>query len=253
MRGLYNAAGSMLVNQVRLENISNNLANINTPGYKRNEIVVRTFPEVLLYRTEKISDKGKATATPVGRAAENVAVEETYLVNTPGAVLPTGRPLDLALQGPGFFVVEAPQGVRYTRDGHFQISAEGNLVNSQGFLIRGEFGPIALAGEKPEVDSSGNIYEEGEWIGRFQIVDFAPEYLLVKDEYNLLQASGDATPQAAEETEVLQGYLEESNADLARQMTDLIKVRRSYEAAQKIFQAYDRLLSRSANELGTLG
>ena len=127
MRGLYNAAGSMLVNQVRLENISNNLANINTPGYKRSEVVARAFPEILLYRMERMDRKGRAALVPVGLAAENVAIEETYLVNTPGAVLATERNLDLALKGPGFFALDTPQGVRYTRDGHFQISAEGYL------------------------------------------------------------------------------------------------------------------------------
>ena len=110
MRGLYNAAGSMLVNQVRLENISNNLSNLNTPGFKRSEVVLRTFPEVLLYRTEK-AGRGKAIPSgPIGIAAENIAVEETVLIHLPGALRRTERPLDIALQEPGFFVVQTPQG-----------------------------------------------------------------------------------------------------------------------------------------------
>jgi flagellar basal-body rod protein FlgG len=253
MRGLYNAAGSMLVNQVRLENISNNLANISTPGYKRSEVVARAFPEILLYRTERTGERGGALAAPVGLAAENIAIEETYLVNTPGAVLATGRQLDLALQGPGFFVLETPGGIRYSRDGHFQISAEGLLVNSLGYPVLGESGRIALPNEQPAVDGSGNIYVQGERVDRLQVLTFVPENSLWKDEYNLLQALAEAVPQRVEEPTVLQGYLEESNADLARQMTDLVKVRRSYEAAQKIVQTYDRLLARAANELGSLG
>jgi flagellar basal-body rod protein FlgG len=253
MRGLYNAAGSMLVNQVRLENISNNLANINTPGYKRSEVVAVTFPEILLYRTEKMAGSRKAVASPVGLAAENIAVEETYLVNISGSLSTTGRELDLALQGPGFFAVETPQGMRYTRDGHLQVNADGILVNFQGFPVLGDSGRITLRGEHPVIDGSGNIYEEGVWVDRLQILGFVPENSLWKDEYNLLQAAEGAIPLRSEDTEVLQGCLEESNVDLMRQMTDLVKARRSYEAAQKIFQTYDRLLSRTANELGSLG
>lgn len=252
MRGLYNAAGSMLVNQVRLENISTNLANINTPGYKRSEVVARTFPEVLLYRTEKSGITGSTTVAFVGLAAENIAVEELHLVDLSGSLLETGRPLDLALQGPGFLAVETPEGIRYTRDGHLQISAEGILVNFQGYPVLGEAGRITLRSEKPVVDSTGNIYEDGEAVDRLQVFTFFPENSLWKDEYNLLQAADNAIAQRAEETSVLQGYLEESNADLIRQMTDLVKARRSYEAAQKIMQTYDRLLSRAANELGSL-
>jgi flagellar basal-body rod protein FlgG len=243
----------MLVNQVRLENISNNLANINTPGYKRSEVVARAFPEILLYRTERVNGRGRTLASPVGLAAENIAVEETFVVNISGALFSTGRHLDLALQGPGFFVVETPQGLSYTRDGHFQISAEGILVNSLGYPVLGESGPITLKTGQPVVDSAGNIYEESELVDRLQLLAFVPENSLWKDEYNLFQVVEGAIPQRAGEAEVLQGYLEESNADLTRQMTDLVKARRSYEAAQKIFQTYDRLLSRAANELGSLG
>ena len=252
MRGLYNAAGSMLVNQVRLENISNNLANINTPGYKRTEVVTSAFPEVLLCRMERLGKSGRATLSPVGLAAENIAIEETFLVETPGAVLATGRDLDLALQGPGYFAVDTPRGVRYTRDGHLQIDAGGTLVTSSGHPVLGESGPITLLSGKLEIDAEGNIFEEGELIDRLQVFIFTPENALSKDDQGLFQALEAATPLETEETGVLQGCLEESNADITRQMTDLVKVRRSYEAAQKIFQTYDRLLSRSANELGKL-
>lgn len=252
MRGLYNAAGSMLVNQVRLESISNNLANINTPGYKRSEVAARAFPEILLYRLEKSTVSGRMSASPIGLAAENIAVEELHLINLSGSLRETGRPLDLALQGPGFFAVETPGGIRYTRDGHLHLSAEGILVNFQGYPVLGEGGRITLRSENLAVDRSGNIFEEGERVDRLQILTFNPADSLWKDEYNLLQAGDGAAALPAEETSVWQGYLEESNADLMRQMTNLLKARRSYEAAQKIMQTYDHLLSRAANELGAL-
>ena len=81
MRGLYNASGSMLVNQVRLENISNNLSNLNTPGFKRSETLVRSFPDVLLYCIEK-NQEGGGAFSPVGRLAQNVAIEETPFIQS---------------------------------------------------------------------------------------------------------------------------------------------------------------------------
>ncbi len=253
MRGLYNAAGSMLVNQARLENISNNLANLNTNGYKRSEVINRSFPEIYLYRLEKTAPHtNTALYGPVGVAAENVAVEETVVIHLPGALRETGRELDLALQEPGFFMVQTPEGMRYTRDGHFHLSGDGTLVNPRGFPVWGEDGPVTLQTDRPVIDRRGNIYEDGELAGRLQVVDLAPEELIWKEGYNLYEAVGDAQPVAIQQLSVFQGYLEEANTDLGRQMTDMIKVRRSYEAAQKVSQVYDRLLSRAANELAQL-
>ncbi len=253
MRGLYNAAGSMLVSQARLENISNNLANLNTPGYKRYEVMLRTFPEVLLYRTEKAGAAGGIPRGPMGIAAENIAVEETVCIHLPGAPRLTERPLDIALQEPGFFVVDTPTGPAYTRDGHLQLSADGTLINSQGFPIMGEEGPITLGMENPEIGRSGHIFQEGRPVDRIRVVTFDSYERLQKDGYNLFRAGEGMVPRAVNAETVFQGYLEESNADLSRQMTDLVKVRRCYEAAQKISQVYDRLLSRAANDLGSLG
>ena len=247
----YNASGSMLVNQVRLENISNNISNLNTPGFKRSETLVRAFPDTLLYCIE--SNQGdKKPSLPVGRLAQNVALDETFFLHSDGGLNLTERKLDFALQGPGFFALETPRGVRYTRDGHFGVNGEGVLVNSQGYPVLCETGTVVLQSDRPEVDRQGNIYENGERIGRLRIEGFLAEEVLGKEGYNLFQVNGDTLPVSSDTTVVFQGYLEESNTDLSRQMTDLIKVRRSYEAAQKIAQVYDRLLSRAANELGSL-
>ncbi|MDO9536568.1 MAG: flagellar hook-basal body protein [Bacillota bacterium] len=251
MRGIYNAAGSMLVNQVRLENISNNLANLNTPGYKRSEVVVGAFPEILLHRIEKNSN-GRTNLFLSGIAAENIAVEDIFHVHTGGALRSTDRLLDLALQGEGFFVLETPDGLRFGRDGHFKLNGEGVLVNSQGFPLLGEAGVITIEAGQPMVDREGNVYDNGKRVDRLRLLAFASHDSLFKDGYGLFQAGPGVIPQQAEDTVIFQGFLEESNADLSRQMTDMLKVRRSYEAAQKISQAYDRMLSRAANELGSL-
>ncbi len=252
MRGIYQSAGSMLANQFYLENIGQNLANLHTPGYKMSEPVQGSFPEILLYRREKMSSRVGTSLQPIGPAVLNVAVEETPLVFLNGDLLKTEELLDLALQGEGFFVLETPTGLAYSRDGRFQLNAAGMLVNFAGYPVLGENGPLNLQDGSVTVDRAGDVYARGERVDRLQLLAFAPDDIIWKEGQNLFRAAEGARPQRAE-AEVWQGYLEESNTDLLRQMTNLLKVRRCYEAAQKISQAYDRLLSRAANELGSLG
>ncbi len=258
MQGLYNASSSMLVNQARLESTSNNLSNINTPGYKRSEAVQLTFPETLTYRLEQHPGlRGRTFASPVGTTADNVAVEETHVFHETGSLRPTGRSLDMAVEeSSGFFALDTPEGMRFTRDGSFFLSVdeedEATLVNPQGFPVLGEEGEITLDNRDIEVDQEGNIYQEGEYVDTLEVYDFEDEGLLWKEGYNLFEAEEGAEPGLLDDPGIAQGYLEESNSDLSRQMKDLIKVSRSYESAQRISQSYDRMLSQAANELGTL-
>lgn len=264
MRGLYTATGSMLVNQVHLEVISNNLANIHTPGFKRGEAVNESFPETLLhYQGNRVlTGQGRLAAglvtaplpavRPIGVIAENVAVDAIYHMHQPGALRMTEDPLDFAIQGDGYFVLETPDGLRYTRDGHFHVNSEGFLVNSQGYAVLGERGHISLGERQPQLQGEMDIYINGQLADRLLIVAPPPDALLAKDGFNLFRETADRMLLPAEQAVVRQGYLEESNADIIRQMTQLVTVRRTYEAAQKIAQTYDRLLSRAANELGSL-
>lgn len=264
MRGLYAATGSMLVNQVHLEVISNNLANIHTPGFKRGEVVNESFPETLLHYqgNRMMPGQGRFSAglvtaqlpalRPIGGLAENVAVDAIYHMQQPGALRMTEDPLDFAIQGDGYFVLETPDGLRYTRDGHFHVNSEGLLVNSQGFRVLGERGPISLGEQQPQLQGNRDIHINGLPADRLRIVAPPPEALLAKDGFNLFRETAGRSLPPAERAVVRQGYLEESNVDIVRQMTQLVTVRRTYEAAQKIAQTYDRLLSRAANELGSL-
>jgi len=265
LRGLYTAVGSMLVNQVRLDVIGNNLANLKTPGFKHSEVVNESFPEIFIHYqgcrvlpgqrhllAGPIPAAAQPGLRPIGVLAENVAVEAIYHMHQPGALRLTEDPLDFAIQGEGYFVLETPDGLRYTRDGHFHLNSEGFLVNSQSFGVMGERGRISLGEQHPQLHGEKDLYLNGRLVDRLRIVSFPQEALLAKDGFNLFRERGNQVALLAERAVVRQGYLEESNVDIVRQMTQLVKVRRTYEAAQKIAQTYDRLLARAANELGSL-
>jgi flagellar basal-body rod protein FlgF len=146
--GLDIAATGMLAEQVRQDQLSNDLANATTPGYKPDESPQRSFGEVLIANTEG--------GRPVGSVDLGVALGKTYTDMTPGSIQETGEPLDFAVEGSGFFAVSTPQGVRYTRDGQFTASAAGVLTDSAGNPVLGQGGaPVKVeAGGKVAAASS---------------------------------------------------------------------------------------------------
>ena len=147
MRGLYIAEGAMLVQQARLSLIGNNLANLNSAGYKRDEAVQSSFAEWMLIQTGGVR-RAPAAARPqglaaVGSAAHSVAVAESYTSFAPGNLTYTGRSLDLALEGEAFFQVETAEGFLYTRDGRFFIDSEGYLSTAAGYRVQGRAVPCS--------------------------------------------------------------------------------------------------------------
>lgn len=247
MRGLYTAASALLAGQVILEVISNNLANQNTPGYREDRVACRAFPEVLIRRVEK----GSGDSGPIGSLDQGVAVEEVFTPQRPGPLESTGRMWDLAVVGEGFFTILTEEGIRYTRNGHFHVNADGYLVTDRGDLVMGTNGPLQPGGAEARVGPDGMVYVGGDPLDQLQLAFFAPQTLLRKDGSNLFALEGPPLP-AEQEGEVRQGFLENSNVDLPRQVVGLMEVRRRYESAQKVVQAYDQLLSHAANELGIL-
>lgn len=255
MRGFYISTTSMLSQQVKLENISNNIANQNTAGYKREETIFRSFRDELLLRTGNplAGAEGvpsRTVAVPVGTLAQGVGVEEIHTVHLPGTLEETGRPWDFALVGDGFFALQTETGVRYTRDGHFSLDANRYLVDAQGNYLLGQNGPIQLEDGELILEENGALTVDGHFVDNLLIVNFPAEQLS-KEGFNSYAALAGAVPLEFEGL-VMQGYLEQSNVDLTREMSSLIRIRRSYEAAQKLAQAYDQLLANGANELGVL-
>lgn len=250
MRGLYLAEGAMLVQQAQLQVISNNLANLRTTGFKRDHAVETSFAEWMIHELRPApGTAARGTLHPIGSAAHNVATQETVTSFFQGPLEVTDRSLDFALVGNGFFQVQGLDGVLYTRNGRFNINEEGTLVTAEGYEVLGDGGPLQLGSEEVKVLSDGSLFVDGAQVGTLQIAVFGPDALMEKFGYNYFTT--DAAEDGEADYEVLNGFLEGSNVSLIREMTAMMAVRRTYEAAQKIMITYDQILNKAANDLGT--
>jgi len=215
--------------------ITHNLANVSTPGYKRR---CNTFSKSLMAQ-----EAGAKTDSPGG-----VDLNSTFDFSQ-GGVVETGRPLDFALYGKGFFVIETPEGPLYTRSGMFRMNQNGQIVDSEGRTVAGEAGPITIPTDvglsQLSVSSDGSISVGDTAIGKFNLVDF-------EDNENKLVPAGascfrmpdeDIAPVAAENTVVKQGYQEVSNVKMVDELVDMIMVARLYEANMKFVEAKKKVSS----------
>ena len=145
----------------------------------------------------------------------------------------TGSPLDVAIQGDGYFVIETPNGERFTRNGSFTLNASGELVTKSGDAVMGDGGRITITGKKYQIDNSGNITADGSSVGKIKIVDFKQKDALAKKGAGLFEATGKAEQSAIENPEVRAGYLETSNVSAVKEMIEMIDIQRSFEAYRK--------------------
>jgi flagellar basal-body rod protein FlgG len=253
IRGIYAAGAGMLAESIRNDVIANNLANANTAGYKKDIAVTKDFRSMLIQR---INDGPKSPN--IGSVGAGSLVDEVATIHSTGIMRPAGNPLDLAIEGRGFFVVETPNGERYTRNGSFSRNAQGELVTLDGYRVMSEGGPIQL-GDASEINIGDDgrimIREAGQGVGgdvetgRLRIVAFADEKQLVK-EGSSLYAAGPGAVQEDSAALVRQGTLELSNVNIVAEMVNLISGYRAYETNAKAVQAHDQLLDKAVNEVG---
>ncbi|MGI5911362.1 MAG: flagellar hook-basal body protein [Syntrophomonadaceae bacterium] len=251
IKGLYTAGAGMMVQMVRQDTLANNLANVNTVGYKRQIAVSRAFPDMLISRVGGLTkdEAQEPQVELIGGLGTGVALDKVYSDLGIGSLKKTSNPTDLALGSNCYFVVQTSQGERYTRNGQFKLNNEGLLTN-QGYLaLDTNNRAIRIQGDFL-VDTQGNISVNGETICQLKIVSFEnPQYLLREGD-NLL-----ASPEAANNTVmpgVLQGYVEESNVNAVKEMVELINVVRAYETMQKVVQAEDEITGIAINQVGSV-
>ena len=204
--------------------IAHNLANVSTAGYKRK---CSTFSKSLIAQ-------GAGAIEETGGEADLYATFDF----SQGTFVRTGRSLDFALHGKGFFVIETPDGPLYTRNGMFQVDKNGQITDSSGRIVAGQSGPISIPPStglsQINVSSDGNISAAGASIGKFKLVDFKDkESELIAAGLNCFQAPETAVPQPPENLLVRQGFQENSNVKMVEELVDMIMVTRLYEANMK--------------------
>jgi flagellar basal-body rod protein FlgG len=255
IRGLHIAKTGMLTQQRRQENIANNIVNANTPGFKKATAAIAKDRDLFLHRLNDEVLKtsfGKVDRKPrVGPLGTGVFVDETLVNFNAGSLIETQNPLDLAIEGNGFFAVEGNGQTLLTRDGVFTIDSQGYVVNSDGYYLLGQNGRINLAGNEVTIRENGDIYVDGNYIDTLQITTVENPYSLSKLGMNLFTVT-DRTILGGPQGIIRQGFMEGSNVDLAEEMVELISTLRAYEANQKVIQTHDELLGKAVNEIASV-
>jgi flagellar basal-body rod protein FlgG len=243
--GIYLATSGFLTQQKRLEIIANNLANANTAGYKGDMPVFKTQNPS---RTEFLPERGQPPWTPDFVSFGGQATDFSQ-----GPLTRTGNPLDIALAGDGFFEVQSPRGVRYSRKGDFVLADDGTLVTQGGDPVIGEGGAIVLTQGKIEIDRDGTVFVDSNQHGKLHIVTFPNTEKLVKEGEALFAWVGKASEvKPTDQAEVMSGYLENSNVNPIKEMVHMIEAIRTYEVQQKVIHSFDSTRKKAVDEVGRL-
>ncbi|MGN1401179.1 MAG: flagellar hook-basal body protein [Bacillus sp. (in: firmicutes)] len=276
LRGFYTAASGMITQQRRTEMLTNNISNANTIGFKTDQSTIRAFPEMLLQEFSKskadmIGQAGKSRF--VGGVNTGVYVQETLPAFTQGDLAQTGQATDLALQhvfmpvnasngkeASVFFVVDHGGGnISYTRNGSFTLDQQGYLTTAAGHYVLDQQGQrIQLSSNEFTVDENGTIRQGEELVASLGIAYADNPHVLEKKGNGLYERSdGNALPlYGTVDTDaafrVSQGMVEKSNVDVTRSMTEMMAAYRSFEANQKVLQAYDQSLQKTVGEIGRI-
>jgi flagellar basal-body rod protein FlgF len=251
IKGLYSAVTAMVMNASRQQVLSHNIANLETPGFKQ---ILTTAEDFM--QNQAVYSSGNTQSSSVdyiGKLGLGAQLGPEYIDFGQGALQDTGNPLDLAIQGSGFFTVKTPEGNRYTRDGRFLRDAGNMLTTVDGFQVLNSTGqPIKLPEGDVSVASDGSISVNGKAVAKlgFGVFD-KPDTELKHTEGNLF--TGPTASTGKDVPQVSQGYLETSNANPTQLMTHLVEVSRSYEAAQNLVRNQDELLGKTIASLGRIG
>jgi len=244
-QALFSVASGAKYHEERLDVLANNLSNINTDGYKEDKLIFR-IPKEEGARSEKPGVMSSLYSSPPVPSGITIDFSQ-------GDLKQTDHPLDLALSGDGFFCIDAPDGTRYTRKGSFTLDQDGVLVTKQGHPVQGEGGAIKISGQDVRIDENGKVHVDGEPVGAIKVVGvMGPNSLRKVGDTMFAPALGAAEEVKAENVVVKQGFIESSNVNGLRAMTEMIDVMRGYESYQKVIQFLDDVTRRSITDVGKL-
>ncbi len=241
IKGVYSSSNGLPPMLVRMEVISNNLANINTPGFKRDSLFV-----------EMMNDAGFAPDPGSGELTDRLTTIRATDYSE-GSHLQTNSPLDVALQGEGYFVVQTHQGERYTRNGSFTLALDGTLTTKEGYPVLGHEGRIQFPDLQKSaqgeilIAQSGEISLDKKILGKLRVIEIADETKL-RNAGDALFTMTDADAANVREQNlpmVRQGFIEESNVDGIEEMIEMIEITRNFESNQKAIASQDATLDRT--------
>jgi flagellar basal-body rod protein FlgF len=243
-QGLYITAKGMLAQERRHDVVAQNLANVSTAGYQR---------QMLAFHAQVVEQvQSSATTTPTKRSPfahpsfpTGVALATDHVNRA--EIQETGNPTHLALVGEGYFTVETPQGLAYTRNGAFTLASDGRLITQDGLPVCGEQGPITITSPQWEVSPDGRVLVQEKVVDRLRVVTMPNPSDATRLGTNLWQT---ATAQPLTRYTVQQKALEGSNVSAVTEMMILIRTTRQFEACQKCMQAVDSVLDRAVNDVG---
>ena len=224
--GIYNLIDGSMTQQLRFETIANNMANSNTNGFKKDII---SFSEALETQSNSSTDFSQ------------------------GPIRFTGNELDVALSSKGFFKIETPNGIRYTRDGAFSVNAEGFLVTGNRDIVLGENGPITVEGGEVHIGRDGQVMVNNESVDKILVVDFDEPQLLRKEGWSYYSYQGESKGiSTVSDAEFQQKYLESSNVNPTQETIKMIETYRAFESVEKAIQSIDALTNEMVNDFGTV-
>ena len=257
VKGLYTAHTAMINEEHRMDTLTNNLANFNTTGYKKEGATQQSFHDALAVKIKDHSDW--YLSKRMGFMQPGVKIGETYTDWSEGGMKQTDNTFDLALSTYGFFEIEYTDkagvtSTKYTRDGAFTLTSGGALVTKDGdFVLDKNGNHITLdPTQDARIDRQGNIYQgNNQLVASIAVTDFNDYDYLIKFGENMYEAV-EGAQEVPSQAQTISGYLEQSNVDIVSEMVQMISVQRHYEANQKIIQTMDDSLDTAVNNLGRL-
>jgi flagellar basal-body rod protein FlgF len=253
--GFYTAVAGSVAQEKRLAVLTNNLANVSTVGFKSDTPVFHARLTQAVVAEVQLPDSPQPVVTSVDPLMNLHTPQHPQVTAhtdfSQGAIRETGNPLDMALEGNGFFTVEGPEAqMAYTRQGTFSINADGLLVTQNGLLVQGEGGPLRVADGRVEIDPTGRVLVNGTFIDRLKLVDFPSPDQLEKIGDALFRATDPDLPaETATDLVVHHRAIEQSNSPLLHLLGAVIQTSRAYEAYQRMIQIYDDTAGRAVNDI----
>jgi flagellar basal-body rod protein FlgF len=259
-KGIFTAVSGAIAQSARLDTVANNLANVNTTGFKRDEQLFREY--LTSYNKEPGTIEAPRVAATIdsfyalnGGDKSYVDLDGSFSDFSQGAIRQTGNKLDFSIEGDAFFEVATPDGLRFTKAGNFSVDGDGRLITKQGYPVQRQGGgEFRFTSADVSIAANGEVFDRGQSLGQLALTTVGNKDALAKQGSNLFSLRDGLDPQMGQsiDAKVHQGALEASNVNVIREMTDMISATRTFESTQKAIQAYDQMAAKVVNEVPKL-